>query len=141
MRRPAPRHLGAALAEVTQQRAPATVLARVQSVWADVAGPAVGAEAEPVAEREGTVTVECRSAVWAQELDLLARDLLARLNERLGASARVRGLRFVTASRGGSAGRGAAPQGPAAHGSASRKGASPGGVSRGGGDPSAQDPA
>jgi predicted nucleic acid-binding Zn ribbon protein len=104
VRRPAPRPLGAALAGVTRERAPATVLARVQSLWAEVAGPAVGAEAEPVAEREGTVTVECRSAVWAQELELLARDLLPRLNERLGPAARVRGLRFVTGSRAGASG-------------------------------------
>jgi predicted nucleic acid-binding Zn ribbon protein len=104
VRRPAPRPLGAALAGVTKERAPATVLARVQSLWAEVAGPAVGAEAEPVAEREGTVTVECRSAVWAQELELLARDLLPRLNERLGPAARVRGLRFVTGSRAGASG-------------------------------------
>jgi predicted nucleic acid-binding Zn ribbon protein len=54
----------------------------------------VAAESEPVSERAGVVTVACRSAVWAQELELLAPDLLARLNGRLE-SGRVTRLRFV----------------------------------------------
>jgi predicted nucleic acid-binding Zn ribbon protein len=64
-----------------------------------VTGPAVAAETEPVSEREGVVTVACRSAVWAHELDLLGADIVERLNARLGSSggsARVAGLRFVT---------------------------------------------
>ena len=32
-------------------------------------------EAEPVSERDGIVTVACRSAVWAQELDLMTGEL------------------------------------------------------------------
>ena len=55
----------------------------MQLVWPDVAGSAIAAEATPVAERDGVLTVSCRSAVWAQELDLLAPDLIGRLNERL----------------------------------------------------------
>jgi predicted nucleic acid-binding Zn ribbon protein len=35
----------------------------------------VAAEAEPLSERAGTLTVTCRSAVWASELQLLAPDL------------------------------------------------------------------
>ena len=55
-------------------------------------------ESAPVSERQGTVTVACRSAVWAQELELLAGDLTDRLNARIGAAAagaRVTALRFV----------------------------------------------
>ena len=62
------------------------------------ASPAIAAEAEPVSEHDGVVTVACRSAVWAQELDLLAPDLVARLNGLVGASEEggsVRGLRAV----------------------------------------------
>ncbi len=84
MRRAAPRPLGAALGEVVTGAAPATVLARVQVCWPEVAGPAIAGEAVPVAERGGTLTIECRSAVWAGELDLLGPDLLLRLNEALG---------------------------------------------------------
>jgi len=36
-----------------------------------------------VAERAGTLTVACRSAVWAAELELLAPDLIGRLNAEL----------------------------------------------------------
>lgn len=84
MRRAGPRPLSKALGEVAAQAAPATVLARVQVEWPEVAGPAISAEATPVAERGGTLTIGCRSAVWANELELLAPDLLRRLNEALG---------------------------------------------------------
>jgi hypothetical protein len=63
-------------------------------------------EAEPVSERAGTVTVACRSAVWAQELSMLAPDLCERLNGALEAPAdtpAVRELRFVVRGRGGPA--------------------------------------
>ena len=40
----------------------------------------------PPAERDGVVTVTCASAVWAQELDLMAPELVARLNAALGAA-------------------------------------------------------
>jgi predicted nucleic acid-binding Zn ribbon protein len=101
MRRRAPRPIGAALAGVVDDLAPATTLAGVQRAWPRVAGAAVAAEAEPVAEREGVVTIACRSSVWAQEIELLSRELVARLNEALGAAPgtpAVRSLK-VTASR------------------------------------------
>jgi len=84
MRRPAPRPLAAALSCAAEAAAPATLLARVQACWPGAVGEAIAAEATPVAERAGTVTVNCRSAVWASELELLAPDLVARLNEALG---------------------------------------------------------
>jgi predicted nucleic acid-binding Zn ribbon protein len=101
MRRRAPRPIGAALAGVVEELAPATTLARVQGVWTAVAGEAVAREAEPVSEREGVVTIACGSSVWAQEIELLSRDLVERLNEALGGSADappIRSLR-VTSTR------------------------------------------
>ena len=83
MRRAAPRPVAAALAQVEGQAEPATVLARVQACWPEAVGAAIAAEAEPVGERAGVLTVACRSAVWAQELQLLSRDVLGRLNEAL----------------------------------------------------------
>lgn len=74
--------------------APDTVLARVQAVWPEVAGAAIAAESAPSGERGGTVTVECSGSVWAQELALLAPELVPRLNATLKGSA-VRSLRFV----------------------------------------------
>ncbi len=101
MRRLAPRPLSAALAGAIGEARPAGLLAAVQSAWASVAGPALAAAAEPSSERSGTVTVTCESGVWANELELLAQDLTARLNEHLETAAepgRVERLRFVVGS-------------------------------------------
>jgi predicted nucleic acid-binding Zn ribbon protein len=84
VRRLAPRGLDAALARVARDATPATSLARVQECWLGVAGPVVAAESWPTAERAGVVTVSCSSAVWAQELELLATDMAARLKTALG---------------------------------------------------------
>jgi predicted nucleic acid-binding Zn ribbon protein len=78
-----------------------TLLAAAQSAWPRAAGARVAAEAEPVAERDGVVTISCRSSTWAQELDLLGPELLERLNEALSGAGReprasaVKALRFT----------------------------------------------
>ena len=91
----APRPLATALQSLTATLAPATTLARVQEVWAQATGPAVAAAARPTAERGGVLTVTCEAAVWAQELDLMAAELLERLNAALGEEA-LRELRCRT---------------------------------------------
>ena len=100
MRRVAPRPLRAALEGALAHAEPATTIARVQSAWPAVAGAGLASSAAPVAEREGVVTVACESAVWANELELLAPDLLERLNGALqkGGSGPVSRLRFVVRS-------------------------------------------
>jgi predicted nucleic acid-binding Zn ribbon protein len=80
MRRRGPRPASFALQAVADELAPATLLAEVQRAWPAAAGAAFARAAEPVAERDGTVTVACESSVWAQELDLLAEPVLQRLN-------------------------------------------------------------
>jgi predicted nucleic acid-binding Zn ribbon protein len=93
-----------ALDGVVRGAEPATLLARVQAVWPEVAGPGMSGSAAPVSEREGVVTVACESAVWAQELELLGPDLLTRFGDALGAErgrpagASVKKLRFVVGS-------------------------------------------
>jgi predicted nucleic acid-binding Zn ribbon protein len=84
MRRLAPRPISFALDGLTAALAPASTLARVQTCWEAVVGAAVAAAARPLAERDGVLTVECEAAVWAQELDLMAPELLSRLNAALG---------------------------------------------------------
>lgn len=91
----APRPLSTALDALTATLAPATTLARVQEIWEHAAGPAVAAAARPTAERNGVLTVTCAAAVWAQELDLMAAELLPRLNAALGEEA-IRELRCRT---------------------------------------------
>jgi predicted nucleic acid-binding Zn ribbon protein len=87
LRRREPRPIAAALRGLTAESAPATVLARVQGCWPDVVGKVIAVEAQPVSEREGTLTVACRSGTWANELELLAPDLLEKLNTALGGTA------------------------------------------------------
>jgi predicted nucleic acid-binding Zn ribbon protein len=99
MSRDAPRPLSLALEQVRDRLAPATPLAAVQRAWADAAGPVVAREATPVSERGGVVTVTCRSAVWAQELDLLAPALVEELNARLD-GVEIRSLRCVATGGG-----------------------------------------
>jgi predicted nucleic acid-binding Zn ribbon protein len=99
--RRSPRPFGEALRQVRRRAEPRTLLAAAQSAWPAVAGAAVAAEAEPVAERDGVVTIACRSATWAQELDLMQMELLERLNRALSetdlspAAGTVKGLRFT----------------------------------------------
>jgi predicted nucleic acid-binding Zn ribbon protein len=82
--RPAPRPLAVALEGLSTTLAPATTLARVQEIWDRATGPAIAAAARPTAERDGVLTVRCDAAVWAAELDLMAGELIPRLNEALG---------------------------------------------------------
>lgn len=93
-RRASPKPLGDSVRALRSEVEPATLLAAVQGCWAEAVGERIAAEARPVREREGTITVECRAATWAQELDLLQDELVARVNEAL-AEARVGRLRLV----------------------------------------------
>lgn len=90
MSRRAPRRLADVLGTVTPGLAPPGTLAQVQAVWSDTVGPAVAERAEPVAERDGVLTVACREAVWAQELELMGPELAEQLNAALGRSALTR---------------------------------------------------
>jgi len=91
--------LAPAVEALARRLAPATPLAAVQAVWPDVVGDVIAAEATPEAERDGVVTVGCRAAVWAQELDLMGPELVGRINAALGRD-EVRALRCVaTTSR------------------------------------------
>lgn len=93
-RRGAPRRLADAIRVVRVESEPATLLAAVQSAWRPATGERVAAEAWPVRERQGTVTVACRAATWAQELDLLQAELLGRVNQAIEPR-RVEKLRFT----------------------------------------------
>ena len=89
-----PRPLADALRSVRADVEPATPLGAVQGAWADAVGEEIASHARPVAERDGTITVACDAATWAQELDLLQEELLARVREHVG-EGRCERLRFV----------------------------------------------
>jgi predicted nucleic acid-binding Zn ribbon protein len=90
------RPLAAAVGRLRSELAPPTTLAQVQERWLEAVGEGVAREAEPVFERDGVVTVSCRSATWASELTMLSTALLERLNELLPGGSQVRALRFTT---------------------------------------------
>jgi predicted nucleic acid-binding Zn ribbon protein len=96
MRRHQPRPVGQAISALADRLAPQTPLAEVQRVWEVAVGALVAAQAEPTGEREGVLVVTCSSAVWAQELDLMGPELVARLNAALGGD-RVVSLRCQAA--------------------------------------------
>jgi predicted nucleic acid-binding Zn ribbon protein len=85
MSRYAPRSLATALEQFTGSLAPASRLARVQEVWEGAVGPAIASSSRPTAEHDGVLTVTCEASVWAQELDLMASELIPRINAALGA--------------------------------------------------------
>jgi predicted nucleic acid-binding Zn ribbon protein len=93
-RRRAPRSLAAALGTALERAEPATLLAAVQRAWPEAVGEAIAREASPVSERDGVVTVACRSSTWAQELDLLSDQILGRIRTELASEGTLRGLRF-----------------------------------------------
>lgn len=92
-RRRAPRPAADAFKAALRQVAPQTPLAAIQAAWAGAVGERLAAVAVPVSERDGTLTIECADAVWAQELDLMQETLLGRLREEVGEQA-PRALRF-----------------------------------------------
>ncbi|HEY8625338.1 MAG TPA: DUF721 domain-containing protein [Solirubrobacteraceae bacterium] len=89
-----PRQLAGAFESLTRELAPQTLLAAVQRAWPEAVGPLIAAQAQPTAERRGVLTVSCSASVWAQELDLMAPDILELLNRRLD-GAEVSRLRCV----------------------------------------------
>jgi predicted nucleic acid-binding Zn ribbon protein len=84
IRRRSPRPLSLALDAARAEWAPATLLGEVQAAWSDVVGAVIAAEATPVSQRGGVLTVSCASSVWAQELDLMGPVILERLGGSIG---------------------------------------------------------
>ncbi len=87
-----PRRIEASFEALLDGIAPETLLADVQRAWPAAVGPSIAEQAGPTAERGGVVTISCSASVWAQELDLMAPQIVARLNEALsrGPVARLR---------------------------------------------------
>ncbi len=81
-RRRTPRPVSFAVEDLADRLEPATLIARIQRRWPSVAGSF--AACKPAYERDGELTVDCGSAVQAQELDLMSELVVARLNEALG---------------------------------------------------------
>jgi predicted nucleic acid-binding Zn ribbon protein len=98
-RRRGPRQLAAAVARFRREATPPTLLGRVQDCWALAAGASIAEQASPASDRDGVITVHCRSAVWAAELTMLSEELLGELNRALAGGRQVRALRFTAGPR------------------------------------------
>jgi predicted nucleic acid-binding Zn ribbon protein len=89
-----PRRMALALERIRDDLEPESLLAEVQRVWRDAVGEVTALEARPTGERGGVVTISCSASVWAQELDLMAPEILDRLDGLLR-SGRVSRLRCI----------------------------------------------
>ena len=92
--RGAPRRIGGALERLVVDSSPGTLLAEVQAAWPRACGEQIAAQSEPVAERDGTVTIACSGGIWAQELELMGEELRTRIEAIVGPE-RVGALRFT----------------------------------------------
>lgn len=71
--------------------------ARAYGAWARAAGDQVSGGARPRNFARGTLTVECSSSVWANELTYLGAEILLRM-DAVAPGHPVRRLRFTVAS-------------------------------------------
>lgn len=80
-----PERLSGVLDRFVDAAAPETPEARAQTVWAEAVGQRLAAVTRIADQREGTVFVECESAVWAEELALMEGQMKESLNRALAA--------------------------------------------------------
>lgn len=75
-------------------------LRQIQQRWAAIVGPAIAAQAEPVAIQRQTLQVAVSSGAWAQTLGFEKLRLLQRLRQELKISLQeLKDIRFSTAYR------------------------------------------
>ncbi|TGU75197.1 DUF721 domain-containing protein [Geomonas terrae] len=56
---------------------------RIWEVWDEAVGSKIASHAQPVAFREGTLTLHVDSGPWLQQLTYLKKDLIVKVNEAL----------------------------------------------------------
>ena len=57
---------------------------KIWLIWTDCVGEQIASHARPAAFRDGTLTVSVDSAPWMQQLNFLKKQLMEKLNARLG---------------------------------------------------------
>ncbi|MFY9488216.1 MAG: DUF721 domain-containing protein [Solirubrobacterales bacterium] len=81
--RRAPLPIADALAGLTDDIQPPSVLADVQRHWPEAVGETIASWSTPVAEKAGTIVVECDDSMIAHELEMIKTELLTKLSERV----------------------------------------------------------
>jgi predicted nucleic acid-binding Zn ribbon protein len=56
----------------------------VLSIWEEVVGPRIAANAKPVSYRDSKLFVQVATTIWMHELSFTKGEVLRKLNERLG---------------------------------------------------------
>ncbi|MDX6742116.1 DUF721 domain-containing protein [Actinocorallia sp. A-T 12471] len=81
-----PQLFGAGIKKLLSERGwdERAAVGRVFGNWPAVVGPELAEHTRPGAFADGELTVECDSPAWAQQVRLLAGQLVRRLNEELG---------------------------------------------------------
>lgn len=67
-------------------------------IWDDIVGPTTAKVSAAVTCRDGVLFVEVKNSVWAAELSLMKRDIIRRLNQRLGRGT-IKDIRFRATGR------------------------------------------
>ncbi|NLB74126.1 MAG: DUF721 domain-containing protein [Firmicutes bacterium] len=67
-------------------------------MWEEIVGPAAAKVSSAVVCKDGILFIEVKNSVWAQELSLLKRDIIKRLNRRLGRGT-IKDIRFRATGR------------------------------------------
>ncbi len=67
-------------------------------IWEDIVGPTTAKVSAAVACKDGILFVEVKNSVWASELSLLKRDIIKRMNRRLGRGT-IKDIRFRATGR------------------------------------------
>jgi predicted nucleic acid-binding Zn ribbon protein len=93
--------IGRILKEVIEDLGVGPRMAEQRAVieWPDVVGPKVASHCRAIRIEQGRMLVEVGSPVWAQELSLMRRTIIQKINRRLG-SRTVQSLHFVVGGKG-----------------------------------------
>ena len=90
--------LGGIVSRLDRKSGGAYSLARVTSVWTEVAGPSVAAHTTGAHMRQGTLIIYVDSPIWATELSAMSEPYRVTINTSLGEEL-VRSVRFSVSKR------------------------------------------
>ena len=77
-----PKHVGETLAKYLKKPGVGEQIeaASVVPEWSERVGPAIAAVTEPMRVSQGTLVVGVRSSAWMNELKMMERDIISRIN-------------------------------------------------------------
>ncbi|MDC0881681.1 DUF721 domain-containing protein [Candidatus Marinimicrobia bacterium] len=64
------------------------------SVWGDVVGDVVSKVTDAISVEKGVLVVKTKSATWRQELYMQKKDIIDKINKKIGSTA-IKEIRFI----------------------------------------------